>query len=157
MIAAIVPLGCTWDFHMKQDTPSLPMWRMWEHIFLWRITSDDDIVWIEVPYIKPPGLRRFAPGLRSARCARFALGVALRGFTYQNYYCNRFVSNCANLILKKTRGEKKKKHEGLVSDLDNFILKFVRMCRKVSEVPPGYLLLVSFKIVRLATVLNRNI
>ena len=55
VIAAIVTLGCTWDFHMKQDTPSLPMWRMWEHIFLWRITSDDDIVWIEVPYIKPPG------------------------------------------------------------------------------------------------------
>ena len=38
-------------------------------------------------------------------------------------------------------------------DIDNFILKFVSMCRKVSEVPPGYLLLVSFKIVRLATVL----
>ena len=41
----------------------------------------------------------------------------------------------------------------LFCDLDNFILKFVSMCRKVSEVPTGYLLLVSFKIVRLAAVL----
>ena len=94
MIAAIVTLGCTWDFHMKQDTPSLPMWRMWEHIFLWRITSDDDIVWIEVPNINPPRVRRFAfvAALLGTLSARFALGVALRGFTNTNYYYNRFVS-----------------------------------------------------------------
>ena len=45
------------------------------------------------------------------------------------------------------------KSEYILYGLDNFILKMVSMCRKVSEVPPGYLLLVSFKIVRLATVL----
>ena len=44
-------------------------------------------------------LRRFAPRLR------FALGVALRGFTYQNYYCNRFVSNLYNLKTRKEEQE----------------------------------------------------
>ena len=50
-------------------------------------------------------LRRFAPRLRYARCARSALGVALRGFTYQNYYCNRFGSNFANLRTRKEEEE----------------------------------------------------
>ena len=50
-------------------------------------------------------LRRFAPRLRYARFARAALGVALRGFTYQNYYCNRFVSNLYNLKTRKEEQE----------------------------------------------------
>ena len=47
-------------------------------------------------------LCRFAPRLRYARST---LGVALRGFTYQNYYCNRFVSNLYNLKTRKEEQE----------------------------------------------------